>query len=107
MFDAESATLIAEVLQIEISVCQHSPHVDQILSECNGIGIAADGDCTIGVAAFALLAIRDPNHGTGYLTDLGNLGSALADYTADQIIWHSHFVLLGVGLCSTRRRAQL
>lgn len=84
-----------------------SPHVDQILGERHGIGIAADGDGPIGVAAFTLLAVRNSNHGTGYLTDLGDLGSALADYAADQVIWHGHFVLLRVGLRSTRGRAQL
>lgn len=34
-----------------------SPHVDQVLSERNGIGITADGDRAVGVAALALLAI--------------------------------------------------
>lgn len=96
--------MLTQNLHITIS---HSPHVDQILSERNGIGISADCDCTIGVASFALLAVWNSNHGTGNLTNLGDLSAAFADDAADQIIWHSHFMLLCVGLCSTRGRAQL
>lgn len=90
-----------------LHVHSHSPHVDQILSERNGIGIAANGDGTISVATFTLFAIWNADHGTGNLSNLGNFGSSFADYAADQIIWHSHFMLLRIGLRSSLCRAQL
>lgn len=84
-----------------------SPHVDQVLSERDGVGVAADCDRTIGVATLAFFAIRDANHGTGDLTDFGDFGSTLADDAADQVVWHSHFLLLRVRLRSTLSRTQL
>lgn len=84
-----------------------SPHVDQVLSECDGVGVSADCNRTIGVATLTLFAIRDANHGTGDLTDFGDFGSPFADDAADQIVWHSHFLLLRVRLRSTLSRTQL
>lgn len=89
-------------------VCNlHSPHVDQILSERDGIGISADGDRAVSVAAFALLAVWNSNHGTRNLTNLGDLGASFANDAADQVVWHSHFMLLRIGLRSTLSRTQL
>lgn len=85
----------------------HSPHVDQILSESNGVRISADGDGSVSVATFTFFAIWNANHGTGNLTNLSDLGSTFPNYATDQIIWHSHFMLLRVGLRSILSRAQL
>lgn len=85
----------------------HSPHVDQVLSESNGVGIATDSDCTIGVAAFTFLAVRNANHGTRDLSNFSDFSTTFPDYAADQIVWHSHFMLLRVGLRPTLCRAQL
>lgn len=76
----------------------HLPHVDQILGERNRVRIAADRDRAIGVAALALLAVRDADHGAADLPDLGDLGAALADYAANQIVGHGHLLLLRIGL---------
>lgn len=84
-----------------------SPHVDQVLSECDGVRVSADCNRTIGVATLALFAIRNANHGTGDLTDFGDFSSTLPDDAADQIVWHSHFLLLRVSLRSTLSRTQL
>jgi hypothetical protein len=83
-----------------------SPHVDQILSQCNRIGIAANGDCSIGIAAaFTLFTIRDANHGARYLPNFSNFSATLPNNAADQVVWHCHFLLLRVGLrCSGCRR---
>lgn len=85
----------------------HSPHVDQILSESNRVRIATDGDGSVSISAFSLFAVRNSNHGTRYLAYLCDLGSTFADYATDQIIWHSHFMLLRVSLRSILGRAQL
>lgn len=91
------------------NITADSPHVDQILSQCNRIGIAANGDSSIGIATLALLAIADPNHGPGYLAYLGDFSAALANNAPDQIIWHRHLMLLRIGLrpicCCTQLRA--
>src|SRR5690349_21343572 len=84
-----------------------SPHVDQILSKSNGVRIATDRDSTICVAAFTFFAVGNANHGTRDLTNFCDFCSTFSDYAADQIVWHSHFMLLRVGLRSTLCRAQL
>ena len=45
------------------------PHVDQVLCECNGLGVARDGDGAVRVAAgLAVLAVGNPDHGTAQLS---------------------------------------
>lgn len=75
----------------------HSPHVDEILGERHGVRIAGDGDGAIRGGALALFAIANAYHGTGYLAYLGDLGAALADNAANQLVRHGHLVRLIVG----------
>lgn len=81
-----------------IIVSRHSPHVDQILRQRDGVRIAADGDGAIGVAALAFLAVGDANHGAADLSDFGDFGATLADDAADQVVRHGHLLLLRIGL---------
>lgn len=53
------------------------PHVDEILRKRDRIRVAGYGDGPIGAAAFALLAIRYPDHSARDLADFGDLGAAL------------------------------
>lgn len=73
---------------------RYSPHIDEILCQCHGVRIPGYGDRAVRRPALTLLAIADSNHGSGDLTDLGDLGTALADDATDQLIWHGHLVRL-------------
>lgn len=73
---------------------QYSPHVDEILRQCHGVWISGNGDRTIGGTALSLLAVADPDHRARNLTDLGDLGTTLADDAADQLVRHCHLVRL-------------
>lgn len=78
------------------------PHVDQVLGHGHSVGISANRDCPVCVACLTLLAVGDPDHGPGDLADFGDFGASLADNATDQVVWHSHLLLLGVGLRSSR-----
>jgi hypothetical protein len=46
------------------------PHVDQVLCERNGLGVARDGDGAVRVAAgLSVLAVGDSDHGTAQLSE--------------------------------------
>lgn len=68
------------------------PHIDEILCESDGVRISGDRNRSIRGAALPLLAITDPYHCAGYLTNLGDLGATLSDYTADELVRHRHLV---------------
>lgn len=53
------------------------PHVDEILSQGDGVRVAGYGDGPVRTATLAFLAVRYPDHSAGYLTDLGYLSTAL------------------------------
>lgn len=53
------------------------PHVDEILSQGDGVRVAGNGDGPVRAATLAFLAVRYPDHSAGYLTDLGYLSTAL------------------------------
>lgn len=71
-----------------------SPHVDEVLGERDRVRIAGYGDGPVGDAILAVVAVGDADHGAGYLTDLCDLGAALADDAADQLVRHGHLVRL-------------
>lgn len=80
----------------------NSPHVNQILSECHGIGSTGDRDGSVRGPALAIVAIRYADHRSGYLSDFRDFGAALADDATDQLVGHGHFrgLLIGVLLGS-------
>ena len=46
------------------------PHVDQILGQCHGLAVPADGDRPVQVGGgVPVLAVGDPDHGSAYLPD--------------------------------------
>lgn len=53
------------------------PHVDEILGQCYGVRVARDSDGSVSAATLSLFAIRYPDHSSGYLSDLCDLGAAL------------------------------
>lgn len=72
----------------------YSPHIDEILCQSHSFRIAGYGDRAVRCSALPLLAVADSDHGSGDLTDLGDLGTALSDDATDQLIWHGHLVRL-------------
>lgn len=72
----------------------YSPHIDEILCQRNGVRIPGYGDRAVRCSALSLLTVADSDHGARYLTDLGDLGTALADDATDQLVWHGHLVCL-------------
>lgn len=60
-----------------------SPHVDEVLGERDRVRIAGYSDGPVGDAVLTVVAVGDADHGAGYLTDLGDLGTALADNATD------------------------
>lgn len=79
-------------------IWHHLPHVDQILRQGHRVRITGDGDGPVGVSAVTLLAVRDADHCTGDLADFGDFGTALTDDATDQVVWHCHFMGLGLDL---------
>lgn len=74
-------------------------HVDQVLCERYGLGIARDSDSAVHIPArLAILAVRNTNHGSTKLSDFGNFGSSFANNAAYQLIGNRHFVGLLRGL---------
>lgn len=83
------------------------PHVDQILSKCDGVVGTGNGYSSIWRTAFTIVAVWNANHGPRYLSNLSYFGASLANDTTNQFIWNSHFcgMLIGVLLVSRAIRS--